>query len=162
MSGMLSSAEVLVTAAYKMFGLEDEAAPLDYMKSVEVTDWLEVDHAGFRVHVAEDLPQLCVRIEYWNGEPPPAPDGQEIQCAVRLRTVSGALAINEMIAGQMPGVFVLPADTDFAVRVTGYGRERARRAIRERFDQSADDREFGDSVPALDGTERYIFQCWPS
>ena len=145
-----------------MFGIGEEAAGFGARAQVPGSaNWVSSGDALVLVGVAQDLIRPSVRLEYWNGEPPPVPPGHEVQQTVDLHLPTGKIRIDQ-IAGGWGTIDVKLAPGRHAVRITGWGRDSTRSAVEElrSSGMAYDSAEFAARREELNGRERYLFQFW--
>ena len=71
-----------------------------------------------------------VRLEHWDGEPPPVPPGHDVQQTVDLQLPTGKIRIDQIAGGWGMIDMTLPPGRH-AVRITGWGRDSARSSVKE-------------------------------
>ncbi|GAB2851484.1 hypothetical protein GCM10022221_58630 [Actinocorallia aurea] len=156
-SELVSRVELDVQADHGMFGIGD-GWDEDGSTPVPGAGLLGVGEGRFLLHVAEDGPAVKVGLELWKGALPPCEAGYDVQETVELRCPTGRIDLDQITLGGDAGVLTVPAGV-YSVRVTGWGRARARTAFAEAWKRYPEDEDAFDAArSALHGTERYLIQ----
>jgi hypothetical protein len=158
---LFGAEDLQVDPDYHMFGIGEDPAGFGEAPPVPGAGWLGVGHASVLIGVAEDMVRPSLRLEHWDGEPPSTPPGHDVQQTLSLQLPTGMIGLDQITRGGMPvNLGLVPGQ--YAVRITGWGRESTERAFADLAAGSLDwtDPEFTARRDALDGQERYLVQFW--
>jgi hypothetical protein len=129
---LLRASEVRVPAYYHMVAVGEQPAGFGVDPPVPGNDRIEFGDSSLLIGVADDVVDPALRLEHWDGEPPPVEPGYAVQGSGTLAFPTGRIDLVQITRGPIAYDLDLPPGR-YDVRVTGWRT----------------------GVP-----ERYLVQCW--
>jgi hypothetical protein len=125
---------------------------------------------GYRIGFStrQDLSAVAVEITIWDAEPPatspdPSWDGERRGL---FHAETGQIAVEGVFVSGAPDSFTLPAPATYHVRMRWRGRSdadgRTQDVVQQAVDEDWEPPRLDTALRALDGTEQYHLDLWPS
>jgi hypothetical protein len=143
---LIAAVDHRVHPDYRMFGIGEAPAGFGEQPPTPGGGWLGVGHASVLIGVGDDLLRTTLRVEHWDGEPPPLPAGHDAQETVRLYLSTGRIRLDEITAGGRDLDLSLPPG-EYDVRITEWDEEPITYPE-------------GPAGAAQGGAEHYLAQFW--